>query len=160
MLLALILLTQQPDSIPIRALDSPPASAASIDSVVLGRPSVRIPTTQGTAFIWLLRASDTVFIAASMPDSTLSWRDDFVLSLDTEGDAAPRPQHDDFQWDLRRVLDSSVIYRGRNGRWDRRETIRTGGSARNVPAEDGKSVARAHAPAGALFSGWTPRGSL
>jgi hypothetical protein len=118
MLLALILLTQQPDSIPIRALDSPPASAASIDSVVLGRPSVRIPTTQGTAFIWLLRASDTVFIAASMPDSTLSWRDDFVLSLDTEGDAAPRPQHDDFQWDLRRVLDSSVIYRGRNGRWE------------------------------------------
>ena len=68
--------------------------------------------------VWLLRASDTVFIAASIPDSTPSWRDDFVLSLDTEGDAAPSPQHDDFQWDLHRVLDSSVIYRGRNGRWE------------------------------------------
>jgi hypothetical protein len=118
MLLALMQLAQSPDSIPIRTFDRPPAPAASIDSVGLGRPSVRIPTPQGTALVWLLRAADTVFIAASIPDSTPSWRDDFVLSLDTEGDAAPSPQHDDFQWDLRRVLDSSVIYRGRNGRWE------------------------------------------
>jgi hypothetical protein len=118
MLLALFLLAQGADSIPIRAFDRPPAPSASIDSVVLGNPSVRIPMAQGTAFVWLLRASDTVLVAASIPDSTPSWRDDFVLSLDTHGDGGPRPQHDDFQWDLRRMLDSSVIYRGRNGRWE------------------------------------------
>ena len=118
MLFTLILLAQHPDSIPIRALERPPAPAASIDSVLLGTPSVRIPTGQGTALVWLLRAADTVFVAVSIPDSTPSWRDDFVLSVDTDGDGAPAPQHDDFQWDLRRVLDSSVIYRGRNGRWE------------------------------------------
>jgi hypothetical protein len=118
MLLALILLAQIPDSIPLRTFDRPPSPSASIDSIALGDPSVRIPMAHGTALVWLLRASDTVFIAASIPDSTLSWRDDFVLSLDTEGDARSKPQHDDFQWDLRRVLDSSVIYRGRNGRWE------------------------------------------
>jgi hypothetical protein len=57
-------------------------------------------------------------VAASIPDSTPYWGDDFVLSLDTSGDAADSPQHDDFQLDFRRTLDSSVVYRGRNGRWE------------------------------------------
>jgi hypothetical protein len=73
---------------------------------------------RGTALIWLLRSADTVFIAASIPDTTHYWGDDFVLSLDIRGDGGPSPQHDDFQWYLRRVLDSSVVFRGRNGRWE------------------------------------------
>lgn len=85
--------------------------------MALGEPTIRIRTGQGTALVWLLRASDTVFVAASIPDSTPYWGDDFVLSLDTRGDGGPSPQHDDFQLDFRRVLDSSVVYRGRNGRW-------------------------------------------
>jgi hypothetical protein len=106
------------DTVDIRSIGRPPPSNVSVDSAELGTPQIRMHTGQGTALVWLLRASDTVFIAASIPDSTPYWGDDFVLSLDTRGDAAPSPQHDDFQLDFRRALDSSVVYRGRNGRWE------------------------------------------
>jgi hypothetical protein len=105
------------DTLVIRTVDRAPLPGAAIDSIRYGPPQVRIPTRQGTALVWLLRAWDTVFVAATVPDSTPFWGDDFVLSLDTRGDGAPSPQHDDFQLDFRRVLDSSVVYRGRNGRW-------------------------------------------
>ena len=106
-----------PDTLLIRTIERPPPPGVAADSARYGVPQVRIPTRQGTALVWLLRASDTVFVAASIPDSSPHWRDDFVLSLDTRGDGGPSPQHDDFQLDFRRVLDSSVVYRGRNGRW-------------------------------------------
>jgi hypothetical protein len=107
-----------PDTLRIREIDRPPPAAAIIDSVSLGSPQVRIQTGQGTAQVWLLRARDTVFVATSIPDSTPYWGDDFVLSIDTRGDGAPTPQHDDFQLYFRRALDSSVVYRGRSGRWE------------------------------------------
>jgi hypothetical protein len=75
-------------------------------------------THQGTALVWLLRAADTFFVAASIPDSSPYWGDDFVVSIDTQGDGAPTPQHDDFQLYFQRTLDSSVVFRGRNGRWE------------------------------------------
>ena len=106
-----------PDTLLIGAVERPPPSVLAADSARYGLPQVRIPTRQGTALVWLLRALDTVFVVASIPDSTPYWGDDFVLSLDTRGDGAPSPQHDDFQLYFRRVLDSSVVYRGRNGRW-------------------------------------------
>jgi hypothetical protein len=106
------------DTLTVRSLDRPPAPAAPIDSARLGPSQVRLLTRQGTASIWLLRSADTFFIAATIPDSTPYWGDDFVISLDTRGDAAPNPQHDDFQWYFRRVLDSSVVFRGRNGKWE------------------------------------------
>ena len=106
-----------PETLLIRSIERPPPPGAAADSARYGPPQVRIPTRQGTALVWLLRSSDTVFVAASIADSTPSWRDDFVLSLDIKGDGGPSPQHDDFQLDFRRVLDSSVVYRGRNGRW-------------------------------------------
>jgi hypothetical protein len=119
MLLPLWLLTMQTgDTLKIRSVPHPPPPDIKIDSAVLGKPSVRIRTGQGTALVWLLHAADTVFIAASILDSTPYWGDDFVVSLDTRGDGAPSPQHDDFQLDFRRVLDSSVVYRGRSGRWE------------------------------------------
>jgi hypothetical protein len=77
-----------------------------------------LKTRQGTAQVWLLRSVDTFFVAATIPDTTPYWGDDFVMSMDTRGDGGPRPQHDDFQWYLRRMVDSSVIFRGRNGRWE------------------------------------------
>lgn len=118
LLLLFLLATQAGDTVTIRAIPHPPRPDTRIESAVLGEPSIRIPTGQGSALVWLLRAADTVFIAASIPDSTPYWGDDFVVSLDTRGDGAPSPQHDDFQLDFRRVLDSSVVYRGRNGRWE------------------------------------------
>lgn len=68
--------------------------------------------------MWLLSAADTLFIAASIPDSTPYWGDDFVVSLDTRGDGGDSPRHDDFQFYFRRTLDSSVVFRGRLGRWE------------------------------------------
>jgi len=106
------------DTIVIRTLDRAPLPGEVGDSHFYGRPQVRIPTRQGTALVWLVRSMDTVFVAASIPDSTVYWGDDFVLSLDTRGDAAASPQHDDFQFYFRRVLDSSVVFRGRDGRWE------------------------------------------
>ena len=119
MLAALISALQvaSPETLLIRTIERPPPPGVAADSARYGDPQVRIPTRQGTALVWLLRASDTVFVAASVPDSTPYWGDDFVLSLDTRGDGAPSPQHDDFELYFRRVLDSSVVYRGRNGRW-------------------------------------------
>jgi hypothetical protein len=118
LLLSLMLATQTGDTLTVRAIPDPPPPGARVDTVELGHPNVRIRTGQGAALVWLLRAADTVFIAASIPDSTPYWGDDFVVSLDTRGDGATSPQHDDFQLDFRRVLDSSVVFRGRNGRWE------------------------------------------
>jgi hypothetical protein len=117
LILSCLLAAQSGDTLRLRDIPRPPPLAAPIDTVALGAPTVRIRTGQGTALVWLVRAADTLFIAASIPDSTPYWGDDFVVSLDTRGDGAPSPQHDDFQLDFRRVLDSSVVYRGRDGRW-------------------------------------------
>jgi hypothetical protein len=106
------------DTLLIRAIDHPPSATASIDSAALGPPQLRMRTGQGLASVWVLRASDTVFVAARISDSTSYWGDDFVISLDTRGDAGSTPQHDDFQLYFRRTLDSSVVFRGRNGRWE------------------------------------------
>jgi hypothetical protein len=106
------------DTALVRTLSLAPLLLESGDSNRYGAPQVRIPTRQGTAVVWLLRAADTVFVVASIPDSTPYWGDDFVMSIDTRGDGGLSPQHDDFQLDFRRVLDSSVVYRGRNGRWE------------------------------------------
>lgn len=106
------------DTLRIGSIERPPRPGLILDRASLGSPQLRIRTRQGTALVWVLRARDTVFIAASIPDSTFYWGDDFVVSLDTRGDGAPDLQHDDFQLYFRRVLDSSVVYRGRNGRWE------------------------------------------
>jgi hypothetical protein len=118
MLLFLALQLVSADTLWIRAAERPLRVDLAPDSTTLGSPQVRIQTGQGTALVWLLRARDTVYVAARIPDSTHYWGDDFVLSLDTAGDAAAVPQHDDFQLYFRRVLDSSVVYRGRSGRWE------------------------------------------
>ena len=101
------------DTIRVRAAALPPTAIAA-----LGEPSVRIPTGQGSAALWLLATTDSAFVVARIPDSTWYWGDDLVVSLDVEGDGGAAPGHDDFQWYLRRMLDSSVVYRGRGGRWE------------------------------------------
>jgi hypothetical protein len=106
------------DTLRVRSIQRPPAPGTGIDSATWGAPQVRIATGQGTASVWLLRAADTLFVAAAIPDSTRSWADALAFFLDLQGDHAAAPAHEDFQWSLRRMLDSSVVYRGRNGRWE------------------------------------------
>lgn len=146
MLLPLLCLLQSaaPDTISIPSIGQPPAPGTLIDSAHLGPPRLHLQTRQGVAPIWLFRAADTFFVAATIPDSTWYWGDDFVLSLDTRGDGGDQPRHDDFQLYLRRSLDSSVVYRGRLGRWEppkgdpdwRLGTERAGGGW-EVSARDG-----------------------
>ena len=120
MLLPLLCLLQSvtPDTISVRSIGKPPAPGAVVDSVLYGPPQLKLRTRQGVARIWLLRATDTFFVAASIPDSSPYWGDDFVVSLDTRGDGGSNPQHDDFQLYFRRTMDSSVVFRGRQGRWE------------------------------------------
>lgn len=116
-LLALALQAPPRDTAPPRLLESVPADAGSSVSS-LGAPSVRIRTGQGAASIWIVRSRDSAFVVARIPDSTYYWGDDLVISLDVSGDRGTVPGHDDFQWYFRRALDSSVVYRGRGGRWE------------------------------------------
>jgi hypothetical protein len=145
MLLTLLCLLALQDTLRVRPIAQPPSPKARIDSTALGEPTVRIRTRQAWATVWVLQSSDTVFIAAAIPDSTPYWGDDFVVSLDTRGDGAATPQHDDFQLYFRRMLDSSVVFRGRNGRWEpprgdpdwRLGTERSGGGWEVSAADDG-----------------------
>ncbi len=56
-------------------------------------------------------------MAATIADRSRSWADAFTVYFDVAGDRAEAPAHDDFQWSFHRALDSSVVYRGRSGRW-------------------------------------------
>ena len=118
LLLTLALMPGSGDTLRIRPLTG---NAPVFDGVVAvreyGAPNVEIPTAQGGVNVWAVRRGDTVYIAARMTDSTFYWGDDFVISLDPLGDRTPGPGHDDTQWYFRRVLDSSVVNRGRHGRW-------------------------------------------
>jgi hypothetical protein len=118
LLLLLVVQGRSPDTLRIRDHQRSPQPGRNLDSLRYGPPQVRLRTGQGSALIWLMRVTDTVFIAANIPDTTPYWGDDFVVSLDANGDAASSPQHDDFQFYFRRALDSSVVFRGRNGRWE------------------------------------------
>lgn len=82
-----------------------------------GGPTLSLETRQGLVRVWAVRVGDTAFVAARLQDSTFYWGDDFVLSVDPLGDRTPGPGHDDVQWYIRRVRDSSVVYQGRHGRW-------------------------------------------
>jgi hypothetical protein len=116
-LLTLALQAAPHDTVPVRLVDSVPADAVS-SAAALGDPALRIGTGQGAASIWLLRTRDSAFVVARIPDSTYYWGDDLVISLDVSGDRGTVPGRDDFQWYFRRMLDSSVVYRGRGGRWE------------------------------------------
>jgi hypothetical protein len=116
-LLALALQAAPLDTAPIRRVESVPEDGGA-SAAALGEPALRIGTGQGAASIWLFRSQDSAFVVARIPDSTYYWGDDLVISLDVSGDRGPVPGHDDFQWYFRRALDSSVVYRGRGGRWE------------------------------------------
>jgi hypothetical protein len=106
------------DTLRLRAIARPPAADGRVDSAAWGPPQLRVATAQGQASIWLLRAADTAFVAVAVPDRSRSWADGVAVCFDIAGDRAAAPAHDDFQWSVQRVLDSSVVYRGRAGRWE------------------------------------------
>lgn len=114
MLIVTLAVALASDTVKIRPLQKVPALESRVDSASMGPPAIPLP---GGALIWLTRDSTAVSLTAWLPDSTPSWNDRLVLSLDTKGDRSRAPQHDDFQWEFHRVLDSSIVFRGRDGRW-------------------------------------------
>jgi hypothetical protein len=92
--------------------------AGAVETAALGSPALRLDLGGDSASFWLLQHADTALVLGRIPDTTRTWSDEVVVSLHLAGDAAPTPQHDDFQWMLRRTLDSSVVFRGRGNRWE------------------------------------------
>lgn len=115
--LVLLVALAASDTLRIPIVSPPPNFDGAASEAKYGQPTVEIPRAAGTIRIWLRRDSTYVYIAAAIPDRTFYWGDDFVISLDTWGDRARAPEHDDFQWYFRRVLDSSVVFRGGYGSW-------------------------------------------
>lgn len=115
MLLLLLALTV--DTVRITPARTAPVFDGKADVAEYGEPSAVINRPAGTVQLWLRSYDGKVYLAAHLPDSTFYWGDDLVISLDTKGDRAASPQHDDFQWYLRRTTDSSQVLRGNAGRW-------------------------------------------
>lgn len=115
LLLAVLLLA---DTLHVPAVTRPPVFDGRADSAEYGAPSLRLLRPQGAVQLWVRHDSAFVYLAGRFPDSTFYWGDDLVISLDTKGDRSAAPDHDDFQWYFRRVLDSSLVLRGSDvGRW-------------------------------------------
>lgn len=115
-LIALIA-TQPTDTLRMREAPATVRFDGRASAAEYGPPSVVMPTAQGKVEVWLVRRGDTAYVAARITDATYYWGDDFVVSIDPLGDGTPGPGHDDTQWYLRRMLDSSVANQGRHGRW-------------------------------------------
>ncbi|MEP6573911.1 MAG: hypothetical protein ABJD11_14505 [Gemmatimonadota bacterium] len=118
LVLLLQLAATSADTLVIRRATTPPVFDGRADSVEYGSPTAIITKPGGVVRLWLRRSGESVYLAAELDDSSFYWGDDLVIGLDTGGDRASTPQHDDFQWYLRRVTDSSIVYRGRNGTWE------------------------------------------
>lgn len=117
MLLMLALLGAWTDTLKVARVNTAPVFDGVASTAEYGEPTLTVPTRQGAVRIWAVRANDTAWVAARLDDTSSSWMDDFVMSLDPLGDVTPAPGHDDVQWYIRRVLDSSVVFQGRHGRW-------------------------------------------
>ena len=113
MLLLLTTLLTADDTLRIRPLTTPPVFDGVVTEAEYGTARVELGGGAG----WVATYQDTVIIAVRFADSTFYWGDDVVVSLDVWGDRGAAPGHDDFQWYLRRTLDSSVVYRGDQGKW-------------------------------------------
>ena len=115
--LLLMLAAHPQDTLRISSALTLPVFDGAVGSAEYGVPAVVIPRPQGEVRLWAVESEGQVYLALSLPDSTFYWGDDAVISLDISGDRGAAPGHDDFQWYFRRVLDSSVVYRGEQGKW-------------------------------------------
>lgn len=84
-------------------------------------PTVRIAVPLGEVQVSMTRHGGYLYIAAVLPDTSMYWGDDFVVSFDANGSGGAAPDVGDRQWYLRRVLDSSVVFvvdAAAKGRWN------------------------------------------
>lgn len=114
-MLALLIQLAAPDTLRIARLETTldPSPAALLSE----SPDLAFGPADRPAKLWARNGEDAVILTVFVPDPTPSWHDAVILCLDTGGDRATTPQHDDFQWEFHRVLDSSVVFRGGPDRW-------------------------------------------
>ncbi len=115
--LLLALLAPSPDTLRIAPSPAPLVFDGAVSVGEYGTPIATISRPQGDVRIWAVESQGEVYLAVLLPDTSFYWGDDVVISLDVWGDRGAAPGHDDFQWYFRRVLDSSVVYRGEQGKW-------------------------------------------
>ncbi len=115
--LMLVLLAPSSDTLRIGASPAQPTFDGVVREGEYGVPALLIPRPQGSVRGWAVESGGSVYLAFQLPDPSFYWGDDVVISLDVWGDRGGAPGHDDFQWYFRRVLDSSVVYRGEQGKW-------------------------------------------
>jgi len=117
MITTLVVLSLLADTLRVSSAATAPVFDGRATAGEWGTPSCLIQRPGGMVRLWLVRWEESVYLAAEIEDSTYYWGDDLVIGLDTQGDGSPAPDHDDFQWYLRRMIDSSVTYRGQGGKW-------------------------------------------
>jgi hypothetical protein len=113
----LVLLAAATDTVALGTLARAPAFDGVVGAAEYGAPIASMPTSGGPVSVWMGRSGEWVYVAAVLPDSTPAWRDEFALLLDPIGDRTPAPGHDDSEWVIRRVVDSSEVLRGVHGSW-------------------------------------------
>ena len=113
----LVLLAAATDTVALGTLARAPAFDGVVGAAEYGAPIASMPTSGGPVSVWMGRSGEWVYVAAVLPDSTPAWRDEFALLLDPIGDRTPGPGHDDSEWVIRRVVDSSEVLRGVHGSW-------------------------------------------
>jgi hypothetical protein len=112
-----VLLALAADTVALRALPVAPVFDGVVDAMEYGAPIAELPGAGARVPVWMGRSGAWVYVAAVLPDSTPAWRDEFALLLDPIGDRTPGPGHDDSEWVIRRVVDSSEVLRGVHGAW-------------------------------------------
>ena len=110
--------TQRAETLVVRTSPAAPIIDGRVDRSEYGSPNIHFATAAGDVDIWVVRNAGFVYVAATLPDSSFYWGDDFVISLDADGSADSSPQTGDRQWYLRRTLDSGAVFFAANGRWE------------------------------------------
>lgn len=105
------------DTLNVSRLPLEPVLDGRVGAREYGIPAVDLRTAAGDVHVWIGRMAANIYFAATIPDSTFHWGDDFVVSLDPNGSGGGSPGAGDQQWYLRRVLDSIVVALAENGRW-------------------------------------------
>lgn len=116
LLCGLFLQASGPDTLRVKATAAPTVFDGRATAREYGVPDVELGA-KGAVQLWIRRDGASVTIAVHLSDSTRYWGDAVIVSVDPRGDGAAAPADDDAQWTLRRAPDSSVVARGRHGRW-------------------------------------------
>lgn len=116
-MLLLLLMAQTGDTIRIDRSPTAPTFDGVVSVAEYGAPTITMTRPGGAVQLWLTQHDSAVYLAARIADSTYYWGDDLVIGIDMAGNGGDGPGHDDFQWYFRRMLDSSIVRRGDNGKW-------------------------------------------